>query len=410
METKDDMKKIMILGAGIYQVPLIKKAREMGLYTIVVSIKGNYPGFALADKVYYLDTTDAERILETARAEQIDGICTAGTDVAVPTIGKVCDALGLKGVSYEAALCSANKFEMKRRFVSGGVCTAVYQIAHNAKEAKEIIDTMGLPVMIKAVDSSGSRGITKIRQGTAEEITAAVNLALSVSKKDYFVVEECIEGTEFGAQALVNNGSVVFVMPHGDYVFQGDTGVPVGHYVPYDIAEDLLQESARQVELSVKALGLDNCALNADFILKDGKVYVLEVGARSGATCLPEMVSIYYGVDFYKMILQTAFGEKIDKISVRHGMPNACRLIMADRSGTITGIRLPETENRNIVDVSFDYGIGDHVNRFHIGPDRIGQVITKGNTLREAVELMDHVIDQTEISIKEDVSHGCHSS
>ncbi len=400
------MKKVMILGAGIYQVPLIKKAKEMGLYTIVVSIRGNYPGFALADQVYYINTTDADQILKTAEEEKIDGICTAGTDVAVPAIGKVCDALGLKGVSYDAAVCSANKSEMKKRFVSGGVCTAAYQIAHNTDEAKKIIDTLGLPVMIKSVDSSGSRGITKIHQGTAEEIAAAVDLALAVSKKDYFVVEECIEGIEFGAQALVNHGQVIFVMPHGDYVFQGDTGVPVGHYVPYEISGDLLLESERQVELSVKSLGLDNCAVNADFILKDDKVYVLEIGARSGATCLPEMVSIYYDVDFYKMILQTALGEKIDKFGVRQGKPNACRLITADRTGTIKEIRLPKTIDMNVVDISLDYGTGDHVNRFHIGPDRIGQVITKGETLQEAVETMNRVFEETDIVIEEDVVHG----
>ena len=81
------MKKIMILGAGIYQVPLIETAKRMGLYTIVVSIPGNYPGFALADKVYYENTVDDEKILEIAREENIDGIVTTGTDVCVITIG-----------------------------------------------------------------------------------------------------------------------------------------------------------------------------------------------------------------------------------------------------------------------------------------------------------------------------------
>ena len=80
------MKKLMIMGAGIYQVPLIKKAKEMGIYTIAVSIPGNYPGFALADKVIYENTVDYEKILEVAKAEKIDGIVTAGTDVAVITM------------------------------------------------------------------------------------------------------------------------------------------------------------------------------------------------------------------------------------------------------------------------------------------------------------------------------------
>ncbi|UTY38106.1 hypothetical protein NMU03_10420 [Allocoprobacillus halotolerans] len=108
------MKKLMILGAGIYQVPLIKKAKEMGVYTIVVSIPGKYPGFQLADKVYYENTTDYDTILKIAKKEKIDGIMTAGTDVAVITIGYVCDQLGLKGLSRSAAEQATNKMLMKK--------------------------------------------------------------------------------------------------------------------------------------------------------------------------------------------------------------------------------------------------------------------------------------------------------
>ena len=103
------MKKLMILGAGVYQVPLIKQAKKMGIYTIVVSIKGKYPGFSLADKVYYEDITNYKKILEIAKAEKIDGIMTAGTDVAVITIGYVCDKLHLKGLSMKSAERATNK-------------------------------------------------------------------------------------------------------------------------------------------------------------------------------------------------------------------------------------------------------------------------------------------------------------
>ncbi len=103
------MKKIMILGAGIYQVPLIRTARRMGLYTIVVSIPGDYPGFALADKIYELNTRDKEAILAAAEKEQIDGICTSGTDVAVSTIGYICEKMHLSGIPYEAAKILTDK-------------------------------------------------------------------------------------------------------------------------------------------------------------------------------------------------------------------------------------------------------------------------------------------------------------
>ena len=110
------MKKILILGAGVYQVPLIKTAKRLGLYTIVCSIPGNYPGFKEADKVVYENTVDYEAILKVAKEENISGIVTAGTDVAVITIGKVCDELGLRGLSAAAAEIASNKLKMKSRY------------------------------------------------------------------------------------------------------------------------------------------------------------------------------------------------------------------------------------------------------------------------------------------------------
>ena len=121
------MKKIMILGAGIYQVPLIRAAKEMGLTVIVASIKGDYPGFALADKVHYINTTDREAILKAAVSEKIDGICTTGTDVAVASIGYVCEKMGLSGISKEAADLVTDKAKMKEAFQKGGVSASRFR-------------------------------------------------------------------------------------------------------------------------------------------------------------------------------------------------------------------------------------------------------------------------------------------
>lgn len=156
------MDKILILGAGIYQVPLIKKAKELGLYTIVASIEGNYPGFKLADKIYYANTIDINLIKEIARNEKISAICTTGTDVAVQTIGAVCDELGLCGISEESAKKATNKLLMKEAFSNGNVRSAEFIKATTIEEAKKGAITIGLPVMFKSVDSSGSRGTVSI--------------------------------------------------------------------------------------------------------------------------------------------------------------------------------------------------------------------------------------------------------
>lgn len=391
------MKKLMIMGAGIYQVPLIKKAKEMGIYTIVVSIPGNYPGFELADKVYYENTVDYEKILELARQEQIDGIVTAGTDVAVITIGKVCDELGLSGLSFEAAKIASNKIRMKKKYEEYGVRTARFREVSFEDDMYEKTKELNFPLIFKAVDTSGSRGI--IRVNSQDEFEAARAVVKANTRTDFFIIEEFIEGEEFGAQAFVYNGEVKFILPHGDYVFHGDTGVPIGHFAPYMLADDVIEDAKVQLEKAIEAMGLNNCAINADFILKDGQTYVLELGGRSGATCLAELVSIYYGYDYYEKLILAALGEDVE-FPTEHAVPNASMLLRSEKDGVIKSMTDLNDSDEDIYEVQFDYQVGDTVKKFHVGPHRIGHVITKGETLDEAVDKLNLALSRIKIEVE----------
>lgn len=387
----------MIMGAGIYQVPLIKKAKEMGIYTIAVSIPGNYPGFAYADEVCYENTVDYEKILEIAREKQIDGIVTAGTDVAVITIGKVCDELGLTGLSFEAAKIASNKIRMKKKYEQYEVRTARFREVSFEEDVYEAAGELSFPLIFKAVDTSGSRGI--IRVNRAEEFEEACRIVRANTRTDYFIIEEFIEGEEFGAQAFVYRGEVKFILPHGDYVFQGDTGVPIGHFAPYELDAGIIDDTKEQLERAIEAMGLDNCAINADFILKDGKTYVLELGGRSGATCLAELVSIYYGFDYYEKLIQAALGEDVD-FPTECAVPNASMLLRSDADGVIRSIENTNGPDEDIYEIQFDYQVGDAVKKFHVGPHRIGHVITKGDTLGQAVDKLNEALDHVKITVE----------
>ena len=393
------MKKLMIMGAGVYQVPMIKRAKEMGIYTIAVSIPGPYPGFQYADEACYLDTTDSEAVLREAKERKIDGIVTAGTDVAVITIGEVCDALGLCGLSAKSARIASDKLLMKKVFEENHVRTARYREVLFEEDPQEKIRDLQYPLIVKTVDSSGSRGISRVNDPS--ELPAAMEYAHRYTHKDYCLIEEFLTGREFGAQAYVLDGEIQFILPHGDEVFQGDTGVPAGHFAPYDISPEILEDAREQTAAAVRAMGLNNCAVNADFILCDGKTYVLELGGRSGATCLAELVSIYYGFDYYEKMILAALGEKPD-FSSDLQVPNASRLLMSRETGVIRELRDDNPKDERIVEIQFDYGCGDHVRKFHIGPDRIGHVVTKGATLEEAFQVLDEACSRICIDVEPD--------
>lgn len=395
------MKNILILGAGIYQVPLIKTAKKMGLHTIVASIPGNYPGFSLADEVLYENTVDYNRILDIAREKKIDGVVTAGTDVAVITIGRICDELGLCGLSFEAAQIAADKMLMKDCYERCGVRTARFRkvpTSASIEDVQVLASDLSYPLIFKSVDSSGSRGITRV--DSIDDFDSAIRAVRDNTRTDHFLVEEFIEGLEFGAQAFVYHGEVQFILPHGDYVFQGDTGVPIGHFAPYELDDSIIADAKAQLTAAIHSMKLDNCAINADFILRDNKTYVLEIGGRSGATCLAELTAIYYGFDYYEKIIMAALGEDVDFTPLSEPVANASMLLMSDRDGVIESQSDNNPADPDIVEIQFDFAPGDEVHKFKVGPHRIGHVITKGRSLDEAVSTLHRALRMIEIKVK----------
>ena len=369
------MKKLIILGAGIYQVPLIKKAREMGLYTIVVSIPGNYPGFAFADQVRYLDTRDLEGILKAAREENIDGICTAGTDVAVAAIGYVCEKLGLPGISRQAARTVTDKRRMKQAFAAGGVATADFRTAFSEEEAQNAAEEIGYPVCVKAVDKSGSRGIQ--RAENPGELREAYAAARSVSDKEYVLVEEYLQAHEIGVDGFVQEGKPVLLVPHDKDMYRaGAVSIPAGHRFPFSCGDKLSAEICRQIAGAVKAAGLDNCPFNADVFVKGEKVWMIEIGGRSGATCIPELLSVYCGFSYYEKMIRAALGENV-QFPVRDRVPCMARLLFSESGGRLKGVDRAALSGLEKPGISWqlDYRPGDLLPAARNGTDRIGHLI-----------------------------------
>ena len=390
----------MILGAGIYQVPLIKKAKEMGYTTIVVSIKGNYPGFPLADKVYYVDTRDKDQCLQIAKHEKINAVCTTGTDVAMPTLGFIVDNLHLSGPSYKSCCMASNKWLMKQSFQQYDVKSADFVKVQSLEECLCAAQKIGYPCVLKIVDSSGSRGISVVKDN--EQLVETFQKIHNYTNEDYILVEEFLDGVDFGAQAIVYQGEVLKVIPHTTEVYCGDTNIPIGHTVPYMEPVDSTLEDVVKNEVinAIKSLQIDNAVVNADLMMVDGIPYVIEMGARCGATGIPEIDSLCCGFDMYQTIIGLALG-KVDDIRLRNSSITGAAtslLILSHKQGRLIGYNT--VSHSKLHEFKIDYQIGDQVDAFKTGPNRIGHLIVSETNLQDSIKLAKKLVDEVGLSIQ----------
>ena len=312
-------------------------------------------------------------------------------------MGYACEKLGLKGLSEKSADISSNKFKMKEAFMAGGVRCARHICIRNREELAEALEKLDFPVVIKAVDLMGSRGI--FRCDTSEQAFSFYEKTMEATGKDYCLVEEFIEGEPFGCEAMMSEGRLLYCLPNNIDAFQSYVPTPVGHSVPWKKQDSLGEEAKRQVKLAICAVGLDNCAVNCDLIEKDGKVYVIEITGRAGATCLPETVGLYYGINYYEAIVRLALDMEPEKLFTKPypGKASLSKILTSDRSGTVKAIRNENAPAEDIIDLSFNIQPGDYVNQYRNGRDRIGQIILAGKELHDCEERLDEILSKINI-------------
>lgn len=396
-------KRLLILGAGRGQVGLYKAAKALGITTVAGTLPGDrLPCVPLADEVCHMDIANPEDVLEKAKGLNLNGVATCCLDTGLTSLGYTCDQLGLTGLSKSAAVMCNDKSKMKAAFIEHGVSTAKYFEISTEAELEEAMVKIQLPVIIKATDLQGSRGIYIAH--TKEEAFTGFREALSLTKRSYCIVEEFIEGWEFGAQAYVYNGEILFVMPHGDETVVTKTAVPVGHYVPLEVDDDVKAMITDVVTKAIRALGLNNCAVNVDLILRDNVPYIIELTGRVGANCLPELVEINWGLEYYKMIALMAVGEDPrvlwNQRSATETAGLARMIISHDLAGEVTELGMADYDPANVLEVTFFCGVGNEVRIFENSNDCIGQIIVKGSTLADCEREMDELMKKVILKVK----------
>ncbi len=384
------MKRLMILGASRGQVGLYEACKKLGIYSIAASIEGDYPGFALADEICIVDICDKDAVLQKAKALEIDGIVTCCMDTGLQTVGYVASELKLPGLSAQAALDCGDKLCMKRRLVQEGVPTAPFVEIHKESDL-ETIASLGLPVVIKSCASQGSSGVV-----VAYDADQAYQAAQSMlSQEGLCIAEQFLSGEEFGAQACVNNGEIVFVMPHGDITYTLQAPIPVGHFVPLDADQRVVDDAVVVSEQAIRALDLDNCAVNIDIMNTEQGCMILELTGRAGANTLPELVSAAYGVDYYEKIALIAVGETIDKEQFDlKDLTALGKMEYVLEDGVLEEFD-PVKLNNSVANLRTFVKPGSAVHAFSSLHDCVGQIVVTGDSLNTCKALEQAQFEQS---------------
>ena len=392
-------KKIMILGAGILQIPAIRRAKEMGYFTVVADMDPNAPGFAYADQKLVISTIDTPAVLKAAKAYRINGIMTLASDMPMRTVACVGRELGLPAISEDAAFRATDKHAMRRALQEHGVPVPVF---FGVEEEQSYLDAIaqipGDCFIVKPADSSGSRGVNLVSKN--EDPLPAFYSSRKYSRSGVVMVEEYMTGPEVSVESLTINGETKVIAITDKLIVGNGNFTEIGHTQPCALPEAVQEEIKDVVCRTVRAIGIDHSPSHAELKVTPSGVKVVEIGARLGGDNITTaLVPLSTGVDMLGACIRVAMGETVGDFC-RVDNTAAIRYF-APPVGTILSIRNVEEAKKipGIYEIQILRGVGEDVVPIASSTDRIGFVIAKGCGGRTAAEICEEAVTLIEFEI-----------
>lgn len=391
------MKKILLLGGSAQQVIAIETAKKLGYYTVLCDFLTDNPGQYIADRFYLISTTDKESILKVAREENINGILAYASDPAAPTAAYVAEKMGLPGNPYESVeiLCNKDKF---RKFLSeNGFNTP------KAKGYTELIDAENdlnnnefrFPVIVKPVDSSGSKGVSRIDDKS--EICQKLEYAMNYSRSHRIIVEEFVEkyGYQIAGDGLSVDGNLVFRCFANDHFNPKCVNpfVPISASFPYNMPDDIQQKIHDEIQRLLTLLNMKTSTYNFDMrIDKDYNVYLMEVAPRDGGNYIPQIINYCTGVNLVEYSVRAAMGEPIEKIDMKpYTDLYSYYAVHSLKNGILKEIRIDEQVlKNNIVENHILKKTGDEIQAFTGANTTLGILLMKFESMEQMLDMMDN--------------------
>lgn len=392
-----DKKSILVFGVGELQKSIIGRAHKMGLFVVGIDpcadafCKGDVDAFEI------VGGQDFEGTIAVAMKYSVSAVVTAATDKPLVMMARVAKELDLPFYSVETAIWSTDKYQMKQRFIAGGVPCAKGRLVKSAQETTDFV----FPVIVKPRDNSGSRGVKLCR--TKEELQSCIDEALEYSHLDSVLVEEFIEGQEYSIESLHYDGKTEVIQFTEKKTTEFPYNVELGHKQPANLT-DAQRNAIREVIYKIaKALNFENCPSHTELKINERGLFVIETSPRLGGDYITStLVPFSTGINIEDQLLNIALGEPVDTKTGRiEKASGVCFFSLPE--GRVAGIDKSINEASSwdgIVEFNLKLKVGDCVNKITSSLNRYGQFIVKADSRAE----IDSLVEKHEKKITEMVS------
>ena len=397
--------KILLLGGSAQQVIAIETAKKLGYSTVLCDYLPDNPGQYVADKFYSDSTTDKEAILRIAGEEKIDGILAYASDPAAPTAAYVAEKMGLPTNPYISVETLCNKDQFREFLQQNGFSAPVSRGYSDKMQAVKDMNNgqFRYPVIVKPVDSSGSKGATVLTD--AKRLENAIEFAFSFSRSHRIVVEEFIEKKHpylIGGDVFVSDGKIVLwglMNCHRDQ--EVNPLVPVGKSYPASISPSDMENVKSTLQRLVDKLGIRFGAMNVELIIdRNDRVYLIDVGPRSGGNMIPDLLGMIFHLDVVEMSVRAAMGETL-KCDEYQGVPYyATHNLHSSKNGRFKTILYDEQIERFIVKKCVYKQKGDTVEFFDNASKALGIIFLKFEDGAQMLSVLQHINEYIKVEVE----------
>ena len=380
-----DKKSILVFGVGELQQSIISRAKKMNLYVV---------GIDPCEDAYCKDDCDAFEVvggqdfngtIDVAKKYKVSAIVTAATDKPLVMMARVAKELSLPFYSVETAEWSTDKFQMKQRFLEGGVPCARGRLIHNSEEAQDLY----FPLICKPRDNSGSRGVKLCRDLT--ELDSCIKEALEVSKLDTVLVEEFIEGREFSIESLHYKGKSEVIQFTEKKTTEFPYNVELGHKQPANLTDDQRNQICDIIVKIAHCMHFENCPSHTELKINERGIFVIETSPRLGGDYITSTLTpLSTGINLEDQLLHIALGEPVDTTTGRVDKASAvCFFSLPEGKVIDIDSKINEASNwPNVHSFHLKLKAGDTINKITSSLNRYGQFIVTGIRREEIDELV----------------------